>query len=388
MEAGAGFYGLDPVVVATAIGVAAGLLLLITGALVLLILQLQHLSAEAGALRARAEAGMDETRLAREERDAARRVLADLMEMVEGRAAIWTRAPVAPPRDYQRRMTESIPIIALANLKGGVGKTTLAANLAAWFDAAGERVLLIDLDHQGSLTAMALGADRHRRDPAEPGARKLLLGEWPAPLTLPGAATNSELIDAATVLQADETRLLFQWMLGASGDDVRYRLAGLLLNPRIQTVYDRVILDTPPRVTLGFVNALAAATHLLIPTQLNALSVEAVETFLATLDTMRPAPLPACQRYRILGVQRSFATGRMTRAECDAVARIEAGLAARGEPKALYLHEATVPHMTGFARAAGHGPAYRSEPSVRPAIERLGRAVAAFAPSFAEAPEA
>jgi chromosome partitioning protein len=284
-------------------------------------------------------------------------------------------------------MARSIPIITLANLKGGVGKTTLAANLAAWFDAQGERVLLIDLDHQGSLSAMALGGDVRGRDLAEPGARRVLAGDWPMTLTMAGAQSNSQLIDAANVVQSDETRILFQWMLGLAPDDVRYRLAGLLLNPRIQTTFDRVIIDTPPRVTLGFVNALCASTHLLVPTQLNGLSVEAVQSFLATLDSMRPVPLPPSQQYRILGVQKTWATGRLNQPEREAIARVERMLSDRGEPPTLMLTEAMVPNMSAFARAAGHAIAWCTEPSVRPEIERLGRAVAAFAPSVAEAPE-
>ena len=386
--------GLDPDLVAIGVGLGVGLILLLTGAAVLTILRLHNATQEAAGLHARlATAEADraaaeaEANAARDERNEAVGVLGDLVEMVDGRSAVWTRQPFAPPADFNRRMADSIPVMALANLKGGVGKTTLAANLAAYFDAAGERVLLIDLDHQGSLSAMALGGDPRGRDFAAPGAHRLLQGEQPRPLAIPGAETASELIDAANVVQADETRILFQWMLGAAGDDVRYRLAAYLLNRRIQTVYDRVIIDTPPRVTLGFVNAVCAATHLLIPTQLNALSVEAVDSFLATLDAMRPAPLPDCQRYRILGVQRTFATARMTRSELEAVARIESTLTARGEARSIFLQDAMLPQMAGFARAAGQGMAYRTEPSVRPEIGRLGAAVAAFAPSWAEEPE-
>lgn len=62
-----------------------------------------------------------------------------------------------------RRRQRHKPIIMVANLKGGVGKTTLTANLAAFFSERGKRVLLIDCDYQGSLSNMLLSADGVRR---------------------------------------------------------------------------------------------------------------------------------------------------------------------------------------------------------------------------------
>src|SRR5258708_13845731 len=71
---------------------------------------------------------------------------------------LWRRKPVVKqPEHYDRALQESIPILLVANLKGGVGKTTIAANLATYFEQCkGEQLLAIDLDHQGSLSSMLL----------------------------------------------------------------------------------------------------------------------------------------------------------------------------------------------------------------------------------------
>ena len=89
---------------------------------------------------------------------------------------LWRRTPVDKPPRYDADLQASIPIILLANLKGGVGKTTIAANLAAYFERCkDERVLAIDLDHQGSLSSMLL-PESTQRNPAPADTVKRLIG--------------------------------------------------------------------------------------------------------------------------------------------------------------------------------------------------------------------
>jgi len=314
----------------------------------------------------------------------ARAVLSSTLKIVDRGGDVWRRKPVAPPPGYRMLAGRSIPILALANLKGGVGKTTLAANLAAYFDRRGERVLLIDLDHQGSLSAMALGSDPRGRDLRKPGALDLLDGRWPHPKRLPWSENNAALIDGYYPISNEESRILYKWILGGTSDDVRFRLAELLQAPRVQTTFDRVLIDTGPRLTLGMVNALTAATHLVIPTQLNAMSVEATNSFLFALDELKRTLRPGLRAHRIVGQQRTWTTPRLSAAEKVAIGQIDAMLDARGELRGTFLRDAIVPNMAGFSRAAGFSVAYCSEPSVRPEIDRLGAEIAGFAPSFAE----
>lgn len=369
----------------------AGLAVLGFGLIAVLILSLTRRAAEIGQLTAALETAEARAAAADEalsdcegERDAAQQALERMTGFAEDIGDVWSREPAAPPEDYARRLSDSIPILAVTNLKGGVGKTTLAANLAAWFDARGERVLLIDLDYQGSASAMALGGEMLGRDLAKPGAMALLRGEWPRLHRMIGTDSNSEVLDCYYPVLNEESRLLFQWLLGRTKDDPRYRIATALLGPRIQSVYDRVIIDTPPRVTMGLVNALAAATHLLVPTQLNGLSVMAVQSFLATLDALRPVPLEHRAPMRILGTQRTWTSERLSSAEIEAMAEIDRLLSARGLPPETFLRDAILPTMSGFQRMAGRGLAWQSEPSVRPELDRLGKRLESFAPSYAE----
>ena len=310
------------------------------------------------------------------ERDEAAAVLSRMSNAIDSSNEIWLRSPVDTPEDFAVRMAGSIPILTLANLKGGVGKTTVAANLAAYFDAHGRRVLLIDLDFQGSLSAMVV-ADRQTRDLEQPGALSLIRGRWPRTLPLSGARSGSEVIDCFYPLANEEHRLLLSWLMANSGADVRYVLASLLLSETVQQTYDMVIIDTAPRVTTAFVNALCASTHVVVPTQLNRLSVEAVESFLITLDTFRPHLLPGLRGQRVVGVQKRTISSP-TIAEADAIRYLKELMVNRGHAEGVFLDQAPVLQREDFAQVAGTAIAYHAKPAVRDIIDPLGHAIGQF----------
>jgi len=321
------------------------------------------------------------------ERDEAKALLAEIVKLVDGETDIWRRKPVTPPDGHMARTHRSIPIMLLANLKGGVGKTTLAGNLAAHFDALGEAVLLIDLDYQGSLSAMALRGDTRKRALDHPGAMDLLGGKMPKPIQLPGFVSGSGLIDCYYPVFNQESRVIFQWMMGGTEDDVRYRLAALLHDGHVQTHYDRVIIDTGPRVTLGMVNGLCAATHLLVPTQLNGLSIEAMNSFLFTFDDLKAHLELGIKQYRIVGMQKAYDTAKLIKAEIEAIRDIERLLANRGEPAGLFLRDTMIPDQAAFKATAGRSITYLDDRSVRAPVDALGAEIARMAPSYAEEPQ-
>jgi chromosome partitioning protein len=205
---------------------------------------------------------------------------------------MWLSQPTPSFRaDYQRRLARSNPIITtVANLKGGVGKTTLAANLGARYAVAGEKVLLIDLDFQGSLSSMMMPARERRPAPGMLSKASRFVGEKnrmrigdPVKIYLPLAPTAYLCaVPAFYDLVRTENRIMIEWLLGSHESDARYWLAETLLSDDYQT-FDRVIIDAPPRLMTASVQALCASNHVIIPTILDGLCVEAVDTFLVQL---------------------------------------------------------------------------------------------------------
>jgi chromosome partitioning protein len=219
----------------------------------------------------------------------------DLQSITEGAQALWK---LRPPKDFPEykiwmRAPEGAKIITIGNLKGGVGKTTLAANFAAYVsETRGKPVLLIDLDYQGSLSNMLMLAIERE----EVESRVDWLFEETANLATMERArvhlvpkiNRGWLVPANYTFAQLENQLLLNWLLQHDGGlDVRYRLASALLRPEVRASYAAIILDMPPRMTLGSINALVASHAFVVPTILDSLSVEAVSQFLTNMKAIK-----------------------------------------------------------------------------------------------------
>jgi chromosome partitioning protein len=172
-------------------------------------------------------------------------------------------------------------VIAIANQKGGVGKTTTAVNLAASLAATRRRVLLIDLDPQGNAT-MGSGVDKGQ---VEKSACDVLLGESDvnsALVTVPDGGYM--LLPANQDLTAAEVRLLTLPI----GRETKLRQA---LQPQ-RDAFDIIFIDCPPALNMLTVNALVAADSVLIPMQCEYYALEGLTALLATMEQIREAVNP------------------------------------------------------------------------------------------------
>ncbi len=187
-------------------------------------------------------------------------------------------------------------VIAVANQKGGVGKTTTAVNLAASFGATRRRVLLIDIDPQGNATA-GCGIDKAA---IGLGTCEVLLGECTAAEAVrPGGIqpTSAGTLPLAVMpanqdLTAAEVRLLLM-------SDRREQRLRAALEP-IRNNYDLVLIDCPPALNMLTVNALVAADSVLIPMQCEYYALEGLSALMATIEQLRLGPNPELELEGIL----------------------------------------------------------------------------------------
>lgn len=167
-------------------------------------------------------------------------------------------------------------IIAVANQKGGVGKTTTAISLGATLAAYEHKTLVVDLDPQSNCTS-GLGW----RDGGEaPTSYDLLLGEKTVgDVVSPTEFPNLYLVPATPELAGAEVELV-----GMVGREFRLRDA---LTPEHAAGYEYVLVDCPPSLGLLTLNALAAATGLLVPIQAEYFAMEGVSNLMTTIDEVR-----------------------------------------------------------------------------------------------------
>jgi chromosome partitioning protein len=223
-------------------------------------------------------------------------------------------------------------IIAVANQKGGVGKTTTAINLATALAAIGQRVLLVDSDPQGNAST-GLGIDRKQR--SGNSIYEVLLGQADAQnAVLPSRVPGLDIIAASAALSGAEVELVDQPRRSHRLADALSSLSG----------YDHVLIDCPPSLGLLTLNGLTAADSVLVPLQAEFFALEGLSQLLGTIERVR-AGLNA--RLKLLGIVLTM-IDRRNRLSEQVAADVRAVMGAK-------VFQTAIPRNVRLSEAPSHG---------------------------------
>lgn len=251
--------------------------------------QLENTAEELACLSGKLEATEAELGQHQSEQRKVKRLLANASKM-EGH--LWTRKSLQSRPKFKSLNRRQRPIISVLNIKGGVGKTTTTAHLGLAFAKNGYRVLVVDLDFQGSLTSMLLdqGLISELQDnkkliqnfldnAADYRATPLLDYCTPVSSAMDHGLCM-DIVGGTDELAYSELSLSTRWLTKIGKYDTRFLLRRGLHLLGLKAKYDVVLIDCPPVVNISCVNALAASDYVLIPTTFSEVSINRVPQLL------------------------------------------------------------------------------------------------------------
>ncbi len=296
-----------------------------------------------------------------------------LVTDLEGK--IWEQPPAADIPPF--RTGRGARILAVANLKGGVGKTTLTANLGATLAKEGYRVLLVDLDYQGSLTSLCLRPEKaNQLYKFSRFVRELFTAAGPLDEVAWKNVTDLDnprklhLLGTDELLVDEEERAKFDWLLNPGRRDIRYLFRSAFHAPLFQQAFDVILFDCPPRLTTACLNALACADHVLIPVLLDKTSADAVPRLCTWLSHLRIANVcPNVTRATVVGNEGRPYKSSWTLAQQEILERLKDPCP--GSAVAVTLLEQVIPYKSKFAEAAENHTFAALDKELQPVFSNL-----------------
>ncbi len=237
--------------------------------------------------------------------------------------------------------SRGLRVLAIANQKGGVGKTTTTINLGTALAAIGERVLVMDLDPQGNAsTGLGIGPDERRRTSYDILAGEATLAESVLATAVPGlfvVPANSDLVGLESDLMDDQNRAF------RLRDALAHLEAVARTWPEDQR-FSYMLIDCPPSLNLLTLNAMTSAHAVLVPVQCEFFALEGISQLKETIDQIRGSLNP---RLEIQGVVLTMHDAR-THLSREVADNVRAFFG----PK---VYETVIPRNTRVAEAPSHG---------------------------------